>query len=82
MRADWCLLVEALSGRGVSDDGVFEVTERNVWDNSLGFAKKNPHWDSAGPVTGTSLTHQLGVIDLLHTEKAQPTGSQNVRDVR
>lgn len=71
LNGDWSsgfLRVEALCRRGVGDDGVVQVTERYAGDGSLRFAKQNPDGDFSSLVTGTSLTHQLGVVHLLHTE--------------
>lgn len=63
------LRIEALSRCGVGDDGVIQVTEGNIRNSPLRFTEQNPNCDSTSVSTGTSLTDQLSVIHLLHTER-------------
>lgn len=70
------LRVEALCRFGISDDGVVEVMKGNARNSSLRLPKQNPNWDSTSLITGTSLTHQLAVSDLLHAER---TGDEETR---
>lgn len=70
------LRVEALCRFGVGDDGVVEVMKGNARNSSLRLPKQNPNWDSTSLITGTSLTHQLAVSDLLHAER---TGDEETR---
>lgn len=85
LNGDWSigfLRVEALCRCGVSDDGVVQVTEQYPGDGSLRFAKQNPDGDSSSLVTGTSLTHQLGVVHLLHTGGGRGEMGQGNKDRR
>ncbi len=65
------LRIEAVCRCGVRDDGVVKVTEGNVGNSSLRFTEHYLNCDSASLITGTSLTHQLGVIHLLHTGRRE-----------
>lgn len=76
------LLVEALSRCGVSDDGVVKVTVDGVVNGPLCFTKQNTNRHATSPVTGTSLTDQLGVIDLLHTEEKRIEEGRRREDQR
>ena len=70
------LRVEALSRFGVGDDGVVKVMKGNARNSSLRLPKQNLNWNSTSLITGTSLTHQLAVSDLLHAER---TGDEETR---
>lgn len=65
------LRIKALGGCGLSYDRVIKVVKGNIGNSPLSLTKQNPNWNSTSLVTGTSLTHQLGVIYLLHTERKQ-----------
>lgn len=68
------LRIEALCRCGIGDDGIIEVTECYPRNGSLRLPEQHPNCDSTSLITETSLTHQLGVIHLLHTERRGDSG--------
>lgn len=63
------LRIEAFRRSGISNYGVIKVTKQDPRNGSLHFTKQNPNYDSSSLITGTSLTHYLGVVHLLHTDR-------------
>lgn len=63
------LRIEAFRRSGISNYGVVKVTKQDPGNGSLRFTKQNPNYDSSSLITGSSLTHYLRVVHLLHTDR-------------